>query len=335
MSLKRKCAIIEFQPVPSSHSTNVSNAFFEHAPDGWEVEYHYNDQGFLAFRDKQLELIDDIKKRCTILVIPAYTMSGSFWLRTHAQAFFDGLWTVIPHHSANHFETAMSTTGIMKYHWCLQCGSGTTENLNSYGAQLEFYDKAFDFNPSAGSYSSGRVAGKLAQCYDAGFTFDESRQVLRENCSDYPNFTKENGYGKLSDNLVLEYNDVPEPLGLIRVGISPFNNPSQELLIFLRAFTKGYELRINGFLKMSGDYDDLTYEAVNTGDADLPISFQNQDGKTKLIRLPIQRTGTHTITIRNVDEDGKRSRPFHYQRVFSNPIEEPNHYGLNGLLFYK
>jgi hypothetical protein len=87
-------------------------------------------------------------------------------------------------------------------------GGGLTHNIQSYGQGLEFFDAELVTFPGGSYYdqsesgNTGYVAGNLAKMLDLGYNHIEARQALRQICSFYPDWTKENGYGKADFNLL-------------------------------------------------------------------------------------------------------------------------------------
>lgn len=215
-------------------------------------------------------------------------------------------------------------------------GTGDTSNNTSYGGALEFYDVSAPFTTgdTGVSYTCGRVGGFFAQLFDEGFSIDEARQVLRENCSLYPHRTLKDGYGRLSPTLVKSYNDVPEPLILHRGGPASQTLDTQNYIIkkdsqqsvtlLLRKLSEFFEVKVNGQVEISGRFDDFPYRGFRPEEEGFfNPKYYNLDGKTKQVSIPIRRDGKTLFEVTNIDEGGKRSLPLVFTRDLSQSIFTP------------
>ena len=61
----------------------------------------------------------------------------------------------------------------------------------------------FRMNETAPSWVCGKVGGLLANLMESGYTAWQARQILRQNCNAYDNWTIANGYGTLPNSITI------------------------------------------------------------------------------------------------------------------------------------
>lgn len=340
METRKKCAVIAFND-DAGHFNNVRNSFYETSNTGWEIDWIQKTWvSETAYQDLS-NYIDEIKNDYSIALFTFKGMSQWLYPQIFAKAYYNDICVIVPHYSQNPvladdqpgwFSEERGPVGDQKFQWMVQVGAGSEINLGSYGGSLEFHDTHswYNINPEGTSYTVGRVAGFFTQLFDAGFSIDEARQILRENCSLYPIRTLKNGYGALSENLNKSINDVPEPLVLTRGGPSEHTldytnytitkSSSESITLLLRKLAPYFEVLVNGQSEVYGKFDDFPYLGFAPQDGFFDESFYNLDNKTSQVSIPIRRPGKNIVEVRNIDEYGRKSLPLFFARDFSNPV---------------
>ena len=195
----------------SSHHNGVKSTIEHYATVN--VTFFRMFEGFFGPYDRTIHqycLDNDID----IVVIPYSGLSLNA-----GEMLDDGITVIKPLHNTPNYYTG-----------AIQVAGGTTqkESPDFTNPGLDFYSECSNLNGDlaiAPSFVCGKVAGLVANLLDEGYTTWQARQILRQNCDSFDQWTPEEGFGKLPDTIT-----IPETiLTMPPVNVSVLRNYSTSL----------------------------------------------------------------------------------------------------------
>lgn len=199
------------------HDTGCRNAFITDAPSGWECNIAFVGSGtpsgiIVAYRNTFEDCVQYAIDNAYTIIFRPYAFGSQANVEL---AYLNKILFVGGHHNNEGHYLTLDPPYLLK--GTILVGGGVTSNLHPYGPGLEVFDHGPYYDPIGHDISeSGAcayISAKLAHILDAGYNYDQARQVLRQISSLYPDWTMDDGYGipdlaKLP-GLVL---DIPVPL---------------------------------------------------------------------------------------------------------------------------
>ena len=188
----------------NSHGNTVRNTFLSFAQSGWscDVRQVRDNDGFYDYVSKLQETPYD-------LIICSYILDVN-WTNSLDKIGTDlGIPLFMPMPNSGD----LNTNSFRRFN-CLHVGS----EFSGTSIRADTWDIATNLNAPNNnftSYTNAVVAGKATKLIDAGFTYLELYEAIREQSSQFPDWDNRNGYGKAPESfsitLPTPIEPIPEP----------------------------------------------------------------------------------------------------------------------------